>query len=227
MTHGQFVQNIIFQFGDWKANKKLGISQKMADFRKEQFTKKLGEMYMEDDLQGLWDRVLVECKFKPTINVLNSIVPGRVLVNKHLTGFVRSSFGLENEYTTETGKFLGRGLADFMKPHKMDSKGSFHEMTESDEQELIARTILFWDKLASGMQKVPQRIKEKVFYPERCKGCGRRIGKEREKEEAYCDGCGTNILDPLNIMRDIGEDQVGLSLAEKIKPEKGVRELRI
>jgi hypothetical protein len=215
MKHSEFMQRIIYQFGDWEKDEKRGITKQAAEFRKKQFSKKIIEMYDEDDLNTLWDRVVINCEYKPSITGLNKLIPGRKRV-QHITGFEPSKFGLEDEYSTETGKYLGSKLKDFMKLHKMDKKGTVYDMNESDRQELLVRSTVFWDKLIGSMKTIPDGIKKKVFHPERCKGCGKRIGEEREKGETYCDLCGSNILDPTNVMRDTGDGQIGKMIVNSI-----------
>lgn len=223
MKHGVFIDNVINFFGDWIAQKKSKYTQSQLNFQKEQFIKWVTEAYTEDELDYLWEKVKINCEYRPSPRVLNEMIPGRVVVKKHISGYMPSVFGLEDEYTTETGRFMGSKLKDFMKPGKIDSMGSLHVMTEDEQQQHIVRTVMFWDGLIKAIGKIPDKIKEQAFYPERCKECGKRIGQEREKSEAYCRACGSNILNPLNVMRDIGTGQIGQMLAESMAKKSGVK----
>jgi ribosomal protein L37AE/L43A len=207
----EFIDRIIKTWGDWKDKK--GEPRGSADFKKKCFTEKLVLRYTEEDLDNLWDLVLENCEFRPSIAKINSLVPGRKLSTTSIDGFTRQTFGLFDHYTTQTGAGLGMVVADFMEEQKIDKLGSMHLNTEEENLELVTRASCFWPRISETLKNMPEEIKERVFYRERCRDCGKRLFDERKEKEFSCRLCGLNIMKAGNTVKDAGGQTVGEMLA--------------
>jgi ribosomal protein L37AE/L43A len=211
MKAEEFIDRIIKTWGDWKDKK--GEPHGSADFKKKCFTEKIIARYEEQDLDDLWDLVLENCEFRPSIAKLNALVPGRKLSTTSIDGFTHQTFGLFDHYTTKTGAGLGMVAADFMEEQKIDKLGSMHLNTEEENLELVTRASCFWPRISETLKNMPDEIKERVFYRERCRECGKRLFDERQAKEPYCQLCGLNINRAGNTVKDAGGQTVGAMLA--------------
>jgi ribosomal protein L37AE/L43A len=219
MTTDEFIQNVINTWGDWKENKTRGESKVSADFKKNRFIKAVEERYTDYERALLWDLVEEKCKYRPSVNALTSLMAGRVTRESRFTpgyDFTRSTFGFENEYTTDTGRWLGEQFQDFFVQKQYDRRGSLVGLTQEDEMKLIIRSGVFWRRIDERLKKVPEEIKKKVFHPFRCGGCGRRVYAEMQAGEFYCRECGWNIKAPGGLFQDAGGGAVGEQIGAKL-----------
>jgi ribosomal protein L37AE/L43A len=218
MKAEEFIDRLIKQFGEWKPRK--GEARSSAEFRKERIVKAVVEQYEEDDLDLLWDLVEKNCEYMPTIKNLTALMAGRKLAATSIPGFVRSRFDLLDRYTTGTAAGLGMVVEDFMDEQKIDKLGSMHLNTEEENLELVTRSSCFWPRISETLKNMPNEIKERVFYRERCRDCGKRIFDERKAKEFSCRLCGLNIMKAGNTVKDAGGQTVGAMLAAVVPVEE-------
>jgi hypothetical protein len=211
MTRDDFIDIAIKTFGDWKPKK--GEPKASAEYRKERFIKAVSDQYDESDLFTLWELVEKNCEYMPTVKKLNELMPGRKLAQVSIEGFERERFELMDQYTTQTGGGLGMVVEDFMQPQKIDKTGLLHNISSEEKIELVTRSSVFWNRLSETLKNIPDELRERIFFRERCRNCGKRLFEERRDKETYCDLCGMNINAHDSTMKDAGGGNVGEMLS--------------